>query len=928
MTRPQAPSRWFPRGLLHRALALAIAAAVAGCTMGPPTDDGGMASDAGPAPDASAPDAGPSDGGRLDAGEDESLPSISFAAPADGTVTNVSVLQVALVVDGDPALVALHIDGQRVAELAAPWTYAWDLTQEDEGAHELRALAQNTAGVTESAPLMVVVDRTAPLLLSTSPDDGEEQVRFDAVVRLRLSEEVVGLDASTLTFLTAPGGVALSPSFSSAFDGLEVGVDLTPLPAAPTQVVATLGPGVRDRAGNALAEATFRWHVPVFVLDEVADTGSYSDIAVAIDDDGGVTVAFVEGADIVVRRQLPGGVWSERERQTPADLRPDTTGDRLALVAAAEGTVLAWRDGDAVRARRYGTDTAYDLGDRADEAGGGADRPALVVEADGSVIAVFDEAGSLRARRFDGTSWSDVGGSLGTLPSSPVAVLDEGGTMSVGWREDALIRLASLQDGQWTAIVDVASAPGVGRPRISTDAGGGLLVSVDASGTWHIEGGLVTRVGDPAFVAAAFATRRALTTAGGTTWAAVVERPVHEPFARVWLRRFAGSGWQAFGPTLDVFTDGAALDVSLDKSADGRHAIAWLEDSGGGHVSPRVARKNAAPDAPAPRGLIEVGSAMGCLASPPVDGSSLFETGCFVDLVSRDVVEGVLPYDVRTALWSDGASKRRFLALPPGEAMGYHATGPWDLPDGTVLIKEFLIEAVTGDLTTLRPVETRFLVVRTGSTWERYSYEWNADATDAFLREAFPADSVVAYDVVDEDGLPATREHFFPSRGQCTQCHTMPGQALGLETAQMNRDLDYGRAVENQLWAFYEEGLFGTSFEEGDLVTAPAMPNAYDTAHDVERRLRSYQHANCAHCHAPLFGLHLKWHVPTVDASAPIDSGLCDKIVVGDPGASRLYERDVLWTPSAMPPLGVRVQDPLVGELVTGWIVSDDNPCP
>lgn len=928
MARALFPSRLSPRGLSSRALALAIAAAVGGCTTGTQDDDGGTAADAGPSPDESSPDGGPLDGGRPDAGEDEALPSVSFAAPADGTVTNVSVLQVALVVDGDPALVALEIDGQRVAELTAPWTYAWDLAQEDEGPHELRALAANTAGVIESAPLRVVVDRTAPLLLSTSPSDEAEHVRFDARVRLRLSEEVVGLDASTLTFATDPGGVALSPSFSSDLDGLEVWVDLTPLPIAPTDVVAFLGTGVSDLAGNALAPETFRWHVPVFLVDEVTDTGSYSDIAVAINDDDALTVAFVEGTDIVVRRRLPEGLWSELERRTPADLRPKAPGDRLALVATAEGSVLAWRDGDAVRARRYTTDTAYDLGVRADEAGGGVDRPALVVDADGAVIAVFDEAGSLRARRFGGTSWSDVGASLGTLPSSPVAVVDEAGTMSVGWREDSLVRLASLQDDQWTAIVDVASAPGVGRPRLATDAGGGLIVSVDASGTWHMKGGVVTRVSDPAFVTAALATRRALMTVGATTWAAAVERPVHEPFARVSLRRSVGSGWQAFGPTLDVVADGAALDVSLDGSADGRHAVAWLEEAGGGLVTPRVARRNAAPDAPAPRGLVDVGSAPGCLASPPVDNSSLSETGCFVDLVSRDVVEGVLPYDVRTALWSDGASKRRFLALPPGEGMGYHETAPWDLPDGTVLIKEFSIEAVTGDLTTLRPVETRFLVVRTDSTWERYSYEWNAEATDAFLREAFPADSVVAYDVVDEDGLPATREHFFPSRGQCTQCHTLPGKALGLETAQMNRDFDYGRAVENQLWAFYEEGLFGTSLEEDELLVAPAMPNAYDTAHDVERRLRSYQHANCAHCHAPLFGLHLKWHVPTVDTSAPIDSGLCDKIVVGDPGASRLYERDVLWTPSAMPPLGVRVQDPLVSELVTGWIVSDDNPCP
>src|SRR5262245_16534783 len=47
----------------------------------------------------------------------------------------------------------------------------------------------------------------------------------------------------------------------------------------------------------------------------------------------------------------------------------------------------------------------------------------------------------------------------------------------------------------------------------------------------------------------------------------------------------------------------------------------------------------------------------------------LSDTGLFVAGSTTRVRSGVLPFAPRHALWSDGADKRRWIALPPGTAI-------------------------------------------------------------------------------------------------------------------------------------------------------------------------------------------------------------------------------------------------------------------
>ena len=147
----------------------------------------------------------------------------------------------------------------------------------------------------------------------------------------------------------------------------------------------------------------------------------------------------------------------------------------------------------------------------------------------------------------------------------------------------------------------------------------------------------------------------------------------------------------------------------------------------------------------------------------------LSDTGCFDPADPTRVADGVIPYDVNAKLWSDGASKQRWMAIPDGTQIDVLPDGDWDFPVGSVLIKEF---SWNGD-----PFETRLMVRHADGEWAGYSYEWNASLTDA--------------DLVSSGGLAkqidGQLDWMYPSRAQCMQCHSSAaGRSLGPETAQLN----------------------------------------------------------------------------------------------------------------------------------------------
>jgi len=301
----------------------------------------------------------------------------------------------------------------------------------------------------------------------------------------------------------------------------------------------------------------------------------------------------------------------------------------------------------------------------------------------------------------------------------------------------------------------------------------------------------------------------------------------------------------------------------------------------------------------------------------------LSETGLFADLATLEPSPGVVEYDVNAPLWSDGARKRRFLALPGRATIGFQATDAWTFPAGTVLVKHFEIDVAPG---TTRRLETRVLL-RAANAWEGYTYRWNEAGTDADLLDG--AESAT-FDVADADGA-RTQTWNFPGRADCLACHTAAaGGVLGLRTGQMNRDFAYAARTDNQLRAWNHIGLFGSDI--GPAGSHARWPDPEDGLAPVAARARSYLASNCANCHRPggptPTDLDLRFETPVgltrLVGVAPThgDLGIAGaaRVAPGSKETSVLWERMRRLDGTRMPPLGSNLaHGPAIG-LVGAWI--------
>lgn len=210
--------------------------------------------------------------------------------------------------------------------------------------------------------------------------------------------------------------------------------------------------------------------------------------------------------------------------------------------------------------------------------------------------------------------------------------------------------------------------------------------------------------------------------------------------------------------------------------------------------------------------------------------AQLSQTGCFDPLDATVPAAGLIPYEINAQLWSDGASKRRWIALPDGGTVDLAPDGDFLFPDGTVLVKEFSVGGL--------PVETRLLMKDESGVWHGYSYEWLGD--DAFLLQS-GKDKVLA------SGL----SWHYPDSGECLRCHTNGANfALGPEIGQLNSHKAYAQTdrYSNQLATLEHIGAFSGALPDTP-DQLPALVAIADTHQPVSRRARSYLHSNCAGCH-------------------------------------------------------------------------------
>lgn len=311
----------------------------------------------------------------------------------------------------------------------------------------------------------------------------------------------------------------------------------------------------------------------------------------------------------------------------------------------------------------------------------------------------------------------------------------------------------------------------------------------------------------------------------------------------------------------------------------------------------------------------------------------LSQTGLFVSTRDLTPASGVVAYDVASPLWSDGADKQRWIALPARTTVHVNERRRWDrplweYPDGAVLVKTFALDREVGNPASRKRLETRLWTQQAGQ-WRGYTYVWNDEDTDAELLGSEGLDRT--YEIADAQAPGGKRQQtwHFPSRAECSLCHTASaGFVLGFTPDQLARPLTDPGATHDQLAALERAGLFG----KPPVRATHQLVDPQDVSRPLEARARSYLHANCGHCHRPFGGgfasFQLTADVPldrTGLIGAPAERGswgLADPrvLVPGKPSESVLLMRMMTLEAGRMPSVASSVVDQRGTRLVRDWI--------
>lgn len=298
----------------------------------------------------------------------------------------------------------------------------------------------------------------------------------------------------------------------------------------------------------------------------------------------------------------------------------------------------------------------------------------------------------------------------------------------------------------------------------------------------------------------------------------------------------------------------------------------------------------------------------------PFMPATLRETGLYSDWDNEVVAADVLEFEPEYELWSDGATKRRWVYLPPGSQIDTTSMDNWVYPVGTKLWKEFTRDGTR--------VETR-LLYKTGPDkfdWFMVAYAWN-ETQDEAVAVPDGADDVLG------------TEHDIPNRSDCRQCHNkMADIALGFIATQLDHELG---------------GLdLATLVADGWLTAPPAGSAPYfeipGTVDEVAAL--GYLNANCGGCHqqgSPTMDnvpLELRLYVADLDAvestatyrtAVGVEAKLDAPSLIVDPGdaaASSLHQRMDSRDAIAMPPVGSELVDDAGLAIIEAWIAAMPAP--
>ncbi|HEX2734373.1 MAG TPA: hypothetical protein VHM70_22340 [Polyangiaceae bacterium] len=300
-----------------------------------------------------------------------------------------------------------------------------------------------------------------------------------------------------------------------------------------------------------------------------------------------------------------------------------------------------------------------------------------------------------------------------------------------------------------------------------------------------------------------------------------------------------------------------------------------------------------------------------CASLPPLSPAvermpaQLSQTGLYSSGQTQLTAAGVHPFTPSFPLWSDGASKRRWIYLPQGTQIDTHDMDSWQFPVGTKVWKEFSIAD--------QRLETRLFqrVSSDDQGWVAAAYTWDAQSSEARL---------------DLEGKSDVLEtaHDVPEARACMTCHGGRAHAvLGFSAIQLAHAS-----------ADPEEYTLDRLAQSG-LLSHPPKSTTQIPGNPIERAALGYLHSNCGSCHnsarpawatsyAPSASLDLWLRTDALSAVdvTPTYRTALSFVKPGNPESSSLYKRlaNTSWFLPRMPPLATEVVDDEGAQVIATWI--------
>ena len=310
--------------------------------------------------------------------------------------------------------------------------------------------------------------------------------------------------------------------------------------------------------------------------------------------------------------------------------------------------------------------------------------------------------------------------------------------------------------------------------------------------------------------------------------------------------------------------------------------------------------------------------------------------GLFADDACKVLAEGVASYTPNYDLWADGASKQRYIYLPPGTQIDTQNPDRWNFPVGTRIYKTFSLDGLK--------LETRVLEktapAAAAESWQFTAWVWGADQKRVAPAAASGESNVLG------------TAHDVPSAAQCQTCHAQPGLdgVNGFGAVQLNNDArgwNLRKLIAEQRLVNGAGGALNVDEQRARLPGDEAAQAAL-----------GYLHGNCAHCHggpSPRASLTLTALVGLTDVSkAPAYAGSCNclkrwtgrlakdgsglslRIMPGAAAHSGIVARmSVRKQGEQMPPVGTELVDDYGVSTVAAWIdaldpyqCSEEPVCP